>query len=70
MFPGVNHEIRSYDKLYADSQQAKFPVEFLNTLSITGLPPHLLNLKIGLPAMLLRIINPPTGLYNGTRLII
>ena len=44
-------------------------MEFLNTFTITGLPPHLLNLKIGLPVILIRNVNPACGLCNDTRLI-
>ena len=66
--PGQLIEISSYDSLLDDSQQAKYPTEFLNTLNISGMPPHKLNLKIGLPIMLLRNINPNAGLCNGTRL--
>ena len=68
--PGEVHAFKSYDKLVEDSQQAKFPTEFLNSLNISGLPPHELNLKIGLPIILLRNLNPLMGLCNGTRLII
>jgi ATP-dependent DNA helicase PIF1 len=70
MFPGESEIVRSYDKIIKDAQQASFPMEFLNTLNITGLPPHLLNLKIGLPVILIRNVNPACGLCNGTRLII
>ena len=69
MFPGESEIVRSYDKIIKDAQQASFPMEFLNTLNITGLPPHLLNLKIGLPVILIRNVNPACGLCNGTRLI-
>ncbi|XP_071687454.1 uncharacterized protein [Rutidosis leptorrhynchoides] len=34
-----------------------YPAEYLNTLNYPGLPPHLLELKIGIPAILLRNIN-------------
>jgi ATP-dependent DNA helicase PIF1 len=70
MFPGDTITFRSIDKLIADSQQAKFPTEFLNTLNISGLPPHILELKVGLPIILTRNINPAAGLCNGTRLTI
>ena len=40
-----------------------------NTLRPNGFPQHLLNLKPGMPIMLLRNINPRLGLCNGTPLI-
>merc|ERR1711916_32285 len=43
---------------------------FLNSLSVPGLPPHVLNLKIGAPIILLRTIDIHSGLCNGTRLIV
>ena len=47
-----------------------FPPEYLQLLNASGLPPHRLVLKVGLPVMLLRNINPEKGLCNGTRLLI
>jgi ATP-dependent exoDNAse (exonuclease V) alpha subunit len=44
-------------------------IEFLNALN-EGLPPHGLMLKKGVPVMLLRNMNPPQGMCNGTRLIV
>ena len=70
LLPGDSVEIKSFDSLIEDSQQAKFPTEFLNSLSLSGLPPHSLKLKIGLPIILIRNINHESGLCNGTRLII
>ena len=52
-----------------DDDSNRFPGEFLNSLNPSGLPPHLLRLKIGCPVILLRNIDPPNGLCNGTRLI-
>ncbi|KAF5186184.1 Atp-dependent dna helicase, partial [Thalictrum thalictroides] len=37
---------------------------------VSGVPSHLLELKIGVPVMLIRNINPSLGLCNGTRLIV
>ena len=44
--------------------------EFLTTLNPSGLPPTKLQLKIGVPIILLRNLNPRQGLCNGTRLLI
>ena len=43
--------------------------EFLNSLDLPGLPPHMLKLKVGVPIILLPNLNPPR-LFNGTRLAI
>ncbi|KAI9193846.1 hypothetical protein LWI28_000636 [Acer negundo] len=51
-------------------QDMMFPVEFLNSLKFPGLPNHELHLKIGIPIILLRNINPSADLCNGTRLIV
>jgi hypothetical protein len=47
-----------------------YPTEFLNTLKFLGIPNHELNLKVGLPVMLLRNINQAAGLCNGTSVTI
>ena len=70
IMPGQAVEIKSLDEVVLDSQQALFPTEFLNTLNLSGLPPHNLKLKVGLPIIMLRNLNPNEGLCNGTRLII
>jgi ATP-dependent DNA helicase PIF1 len=40
--------------------------EFLNTITSSGLPNHVLKLKVGVPVMLLRNIDQNLGLCNGT----
>ena len=65
---------RSIDSVKADDNglqsELNFPVEFLNTLHPSGLPPHLLNLKKGCVVMLLRNLSTKNGLCNGTRLAV
>ena len=46
----------------------QYPVEFLNGLEISGMPPHKLLLKLGVPIILLRNLDADHGLCNGTRL--
>jgi ATP-dependent DNA helicase PIF1 len=40
--------------------------ELLNATSVSGLPPHRLCLKVGMPIMLLRNMDKTAGLANGT----
>ncbi|XP_072060369.1 uncharacterized protein [Arachis hypogaea] len=51
-----------------ESQLDLYGSELLNSINCSGLPPHKLILKVGVPVMLLRNINQPSGLCNGTRL--
>ena len=66
-FPGDEHILRSAD--FATPGDG-YPVdtEFLNTLHVPNLPAHELTLKPRMPLILLRNIDPPRGLCNGTRL--
>ena len=49
-----------------------YPTEFLNSLTLSGLPPHEMELKVGCPVILLRNLRagPGNGLRNGTRMIV
>jgi hypothetical protein len=47
-----------------------FPTEYLNTINLSGMPNHVLNLKVGCPIILLRSLNTFDGLCNGIRLIV
>ena len=51
-----------------DGESDAFPTEFLHSVELAQLPPHLLRLKFGSPVMLLRNLDPEQGLCNGTRL--
>ena len=71
-FPGEVRGYRSYDKLLEESQahSHSFPVEYLNTVNVNGVPAHYIKLKKGAPIMLLRNLDPARGHVNGTRYII
>ncbi|XP_074603972.1 uncharacterized protein LOC141857378 [Brevipalpus obovatus] len=45
-------------------------MEFLNSLTPSGFPPHCLRLKVGSVVMLLRNLAPDDGYCNGTRMIV
>ena len=45
-------------------------VDYLNSITPNGFPPHRLELKIGAPVLLLRNLSVRNGLTNGTRLIV
>ena len=68
-FPGQPHVLTSSDELSNPDDIARYNIEYLNSLSPTGLPAHRLFIKPGMPLMLIRNLNPKMGLCNGTRLI-
>ena len=59
-------EYKSVDSAMSDGEAVQYTVEFLNSLDLTGIPPHILKLKIGSPIMVLRSMEPPKT-TNGTR---
>ena len=65
--PGDTIILRSVDTVTEENQAALYPPEFLNSLNISGLPPHIIRLKIGAPIILLRNIDHRNGHCNGTR---
>jgi ATP-dependent DNA helicase PIF1 len=52
------------------SMDSLYSVDFLNTLQFNGITNHKLELKVGVPILLLRNLNQSIGLCNGTRLIV
>ena len=69
MLPGTNEVFRSVDELENYEDVLRYNTEYLNSLKPNGFPDHTLNLKPGMPLMLLRNINPRERLCNGTKLV-
>ncbi|XP_057739820.1 uncharacterized protein LOC130956895 [Arachis stenosperma] len=75
LLPGEEKNYLSADSIcgsdvYSDVDVDWINVEFLNQIRCSGLPNHSLKLKIGVPIILLRNIDPAGGLCNGTRLVV
>ena len=70
LFSGESTVCYSADSVFDSEDDCRYPVEFLNSLSVPGLPDHILNLKTGMPVILLRNLCPKSGLCNGVRLIV
>lgn len=51
-----------------EAERENNPVEFLNSLSPSGMAPHKLNLKVDAIVMLLRNLNTKKGFFNSRRL--
>ena len=70
--PGNKHTYKSMDSVDSEDPEviANYPTEFLNICKVSGIPPHILQLKVGAIVILLKNINSALGLCNGTRLII
>ena len=67
--PGAIKKFCSSDNLEDYRDAMRFNVEYLNSLTPSGFPRHILNLKPGMPVILLRNICSKEGLCNGTKLI-
>jgi ATP-dependent DNA helicase PIF1 len=53
-----------------NEENENYSLEFLNSLTPGGMPPHELNLKIGAVVILLRNLDPTRALCNGTRMVV
>ena len=71
-FPGAAATYRSADTVAEDDLRNAYPTEFLNSITLSGMPPLSMTLKVGAPVMLLRNLRagPGNGLRNGTWLIV
>jgi hypothetical protein len=61
--------LESVDKCTDTSDELRFNLGFLHSLTPKEFPPNTLMLKLGIPLMLIRNLNPKHGLCNGTRFI-
>jgi ATP-dependent DNA helicase PIF1 len=72
MTPDINPVVlASCDEVVVEDDPIEaihFQEEYLNTITLPGLPPHLLELKVNTPVVLLRNLDATNGLCNGTRL--
>ena len=68
--PGEEIIIPSADSTVHPDDATHYPVEYINSLQTSGIPPHHLTLKKNAVVMLLRNLNIRGGLCNGTRLIV
>lgn len=69
--PGEMHEFMSMNSVDINDQAIEaepLPAEYLQSINLPSLPPAVLQLKVGAPAILLRNISPKEGMCNGTRL--
>ncbi len=71
LVPGLSKIYLSIDSITDNKHNNNyFTLEYLNSLNISGLPEHKLDLKINQPIILMRNLSHSDGLCNGTRLII
>ena len=72
MFPGEETTLLGFDTVAGDGRNHghQYPIEFLNSMAIPGLPLAHLKLKKGCPLMLLRNMDQVNGLCNGTRMVL
>jgi hypothetical protein len=70
--PGILHQYKSIDTIDSGDPEeiANYQTEILNTFNVSGIPTHVLKLKVGAIIILLKNIDSRKGLCNGTRLII
>ncbi|KAI3965335.1 hypothetical protein MKW92_035013, partial [Papaver armeniacum] len=75
MLPGEEYTFLSSDSVSPlsrnfDTAEVMFNQEYLNSQKVSGIPNHVLCLKVGIPVMLMKNLNPTSELCNGTRLVV
>ena len=53
-FPGIGQAYLSADTVAEDELSNAYPTEFLNSITLSGMPPHFMMLKVGASVILLR----------------
>ena len=53
-YPGEGRTYLSADTVAEEGMQHAYPTEFLNSITLSGMPPHSMALKVGAPVILLR----------------
>jgi PIF1 helicase. len=68
--PGEQRTYHSYDKITCDNDNDinNYAVEFLNSLTISGLSSHKMVLKVNCIVLLIINLNTTAALVNGTRM--
>ncbi|SAL97378.1 hypothetical protein [Absidia glauca] len=76
LFPGEIYTYESRDSIQddgspdSDSDATDYPVELWNSLHISGMPNHILELKLGMPLTIMRNIDVNNGLCNGKKVYV
>jgi hypothetical protein len=68
-FPGDEKVYFSHDTVDDDTSNT-YTLDFLNSITPNGLPPHELKIKKNCIVILLRNLDPHNDLCNGTRLVV
>ena len=69
-FPGEGKTYLSANSVADEDMANTYPTDFLNSVTLPGIPPHAMTLKVGVPVMLLQNLRtfPGYGLRNGARM--
>ena len=67
-FPGEGKTYLSADTVGEDDLHSAYPIDFLNSITLSCMLPHTMTLKVGAPVILLRNLRGGSrgGLRNGT----
>jgi hypothetical protein len=66
--PAQRRTYHNGDSVVQGEQKGVYPTKFLNSLSMSRVPPHTLTMQEG--CLVILLWNMPSGLANGTRLIV